>query len=90
MRLQGADVFTTTENIHQDYEVIKIVHGYALESAKGCSSTVANIRAFEQAEAAMVETAVGLGADAVIGVSFQQRDTRATGCTTTGRAAVEV
>jgi uncharacterized protein YbjQ (UPF0145 family) len=83
-------MIVTKEDLKQSYTVIGTVHGYAVEEAKGCSGQLANIKAFQRAEASMAEAATASGADAVVGLSFQQRDTRTAGCSSAGRPATEV
>lgn len=80
----------TKQDLDQPYSVIGTVHGYAIEEASGCGNRVATIKAFERAEAAMSEAATNSGADAVVGLSFQQRDTQTVGCSSAGRPASEV
>lgn len=83
-------MIVTKADLKQSYTVIGTVHGYAIEEAQGCASKVAIIKAFQRAEASMCEAAVASAADAVVGLTFQQRDTRTTGCSSAGKAATEV
>lgn len=80
----------TKADLKQSYTVLGTVHGYAIEEAQGCSGKLALIKAFQSAEGAMRDAAAAAGADAVVGLSFQQRDTQTAGCGSAGRAATEV
>jgi len=83
-------MIVTKQDLDRAYTVVGTVHGYALEEASGCAGKVAIIKAFERAEASLCESAQAAGADAVVGLSFQQRDTRTTGCGSAGKPATEV
>lgn len=80
----------TKADLDRKYSVLGTVHGYAIEEAQGCSGKLALIKAFQTAESALSESAAAAGADAVVGLSFQQRDTRTTGCGSAGKPATEV
>jgi uncharacterized protein YbjQ (UPF0145 family) len=86
----GNDMIITKADLDRSYTVLGTVHGYAIEEAKGCSGKLALIKAFQSAESAMTESATAAGADAVVGLDFQQRDTQTVGCGSAGRAATEV
>lgn len=80
----------TKADLDRKYSVLGTVHGYAIEEAKGCSGKLALIKAFQTAESALRESATEAGADAVVGLSFQQRDTQTAGCGSAGKPATEV
>ena len=83
-------MLVTKQDLDKPYTVIGTVHGYSVEEAQGCSGKLNVIKAFERAETSMRNAAEASGADAVVGLSFQQRDTRTSGCSSAGRPASEV
>ncbi len=67
-------------DVQHRYEVMGVVFGYALRSGEGCNNSISLIAVFQEATAALENSAKGKGAEGVIHINFQQRDTIAKGC----------
>ena len=67
-------------NIQNKYEVVGVVFGYSLRAGEGCSNSISLVSVFKDSVTRLEESAADLGADGVIHINFQQRDTIAKGC----------
>ena len=67
-------------NVPYRYEVMGIVFGYSLRAGEGCNNSISLISVFKDAVTKLEESAKDVGADGVIHINFQQRDTVAKGC----------
>jgi uncharacterized protein YbjQ (UPF0145 family) len=67
-------------DVQYRYEVLGIVFGYSLRSGEGCNNSISLVNVFHDATTALEATAKQKGAEGVIHINFQQRDTMAKGC----------
>ena len=86
----GGSLTKSAGELSEPYEVIGLTFGYAIRSGEGCSNSLDNLSVFQEASKSLELAAAESGADAIIHINFQQRDTVTSNCGASGKPAVEV